>query len=79
MKHPFDVYVGERIRQSRCNAKLSEQELGEMLGVSTSQIQALEAGVVRLDSELIRQVVVALNVPAAFFFEDLATALRAAA
>lgn len=79
MKHPFDVHVGERIRQSRCNADLSERALGLMLGVSTSQIHALEAGVVRVDSDLIRQVVDVLNVPAAFYFEGLATALQEAA
>ncbi len=79
MKHPFDVHVGEKIRQSRCNLELSEQEFGAMLGVSPSQVQALEAGVVHVDSELMRQVVDVLDVPATFFFEGLATALQAAA
>ncbi|MDH3667700.1 MAG: helix-turn-helix domain-containing protein [Paracoccaceae bacterium] len=79
MKHPFDVHVGEKIRQSRRNLKLSEAELAVMLGVSPSQIQAFEAGMVRVDPELMRQVVNVLDVPATFYFEGLATALRTAA
>lgn len=79
MKHPFDVHVGERIRQSRCNADISEAELGAMLGVPASQIKAFEAGLARIDTETMRRVVDVLDVPATFYFEGLATALRAAA
>ena len=79
MKHPFDVHVGARIRQSRCNSKLSKKELGLILGVSTRQIQALETGVMKVDSQLMRRVVDVLDAPATFYFEGLATSLRSAA
>ena len=76
MKHPFDVHVGGKIRQSRCNAELSMEELGMMLGVSTLQIQSIEAGGVHVDPELLRRVVEILDAPATFYFEGLAAALR---
>lgn len=50
-----------------------------MLGVPASQIKAFEAGLARIDTETMRRVVDVLDVPATFYFEGLATALRAAA
>lgn len=79
MKHPFDVHVGKRIQQNRCRAGLTEHEFGVMLGVPTVQIMAVEAGAVRVEPELMRQVVDVLDVPAAALFDGLASALSAAA
>ena len=44
MKHPFDVHVGERLRHCRCMVGMTQQQLGDLVGVKFEQIQKYEAG-----------------------------------
>jgi len=44
MKHSIDVHVGERIRQHRCLAGMTQQELGDRVGIKFQQIQKYETG-----------------------------------
>ena len=75
MKHPFDVHVGSKLRQCRRLVKISRQQLGDKLGITTEQIQKLESGANPIDSNLMRKIVAATGVPASIFFEGLAEAL----
>ena len=79
MKHPFDVHVGNRIRQGRRRAGLTEHELADMLGISEMQLRTVEAGAVRVEPDLMREVVARLGIPEGFLFKGLVNALRAAA
>jgi transcriptional regulator with XRE-family HTH domain len=64
-----DVYIGERIREARMAAKMSQDELGKKLGVSFQQIQKYEKGKNRLAGGRFEAIAKALDKPLTFFFQ----------
>jgi transcriptional regulator with XRE-family HTH domain len=66
----FDRYVGERIREARHGCKMSQTELGKLLGVSFQQVQKYETGANRAPSARLERMVTALNRPLMFFFPN---------
>ncbi len=75
MKHPFDVHVGGRLRHCRRLAGMTQQQLGNKLGIKAQQIRNHETGANRISAGLMRNIVAATEMPASFFFEGLALAL----
>jgi len=71
MAHPVDVYVGHRLRQQRWLTGLTQQQLGERVGINFQQIQKYETGENRVSASRIWDIGTALKVPIAFFFEGL--------
>ena len=71
MKHPVDVYVGQRVRQRRWVAGMTQQQLGNMVGIKFQQIQKYETGMNRISASRLWDIASALAVPVAFFFDDL--------
>jgi transcriptional regulator with XRE-family HTH domain len=49
-RSPEDAYTGDRIREARLSAKLTQSDLGRKLGVSFQQVQKFEKGVNRPSS-----------------------------
>ena len=76
MNHPFDVHVGWRLRHCRCLAGMTQQQLGNKLGIKAQQIQNHEIGANRINASLMRNIAAAMEVPVSFFFEGLARALN---
>ena len=66
-----DRYFGERIKEARLAAKLSQAGLGELIGVSFQQIQKYERGTNRVNGARIGRLVTALNRPLAYFFLNI--------
>ncbi len=79
MKHPFDVHVGGRLRHCRCLAGMTQQQLGDKLGITAQQIQNYETGANGISASHMRDIAAAMDVPVSFFFEGLARALGDAA
>ncbi len=79
MKHPFDVHVGGRLRHYRCLAGMTQQQLGDELGITAQEIQNYETGLNGISASHMRGIAAAMEVPASFFFEGLARALNDAA
>ena len=75
MKHPFDVHVGGRLRQCRCLAGLTQQQLGDKLGIEAQQIEIYETGASRISASVMRSIAAAREAPVPFFFVGLACAL----
>ncbi len=75
MRHPFDVHVGGRLRQCRCVAGLTQQQLGDKLGIEAQQIEKYETGATRISASAMRGIAEAKKVPVTFFFVGLARAL----
>ncbi len=75
MRHPFDVHVGRRLRQCRCLAGLTQQELGDKLGIEAQQIEIYETGASRISANVMQSFEMAMEVPVPFFFVGLACAL----
>ncbi len=71
MKHPVDVHVGKRIRHRRWMVGMTQQQLGEIVGIKFQQIQKYETGMNRVSASRLWDIAKALEVPISFFFEGL--------
>nr|WP_306264928.1 helix-turn-helix transcriptional regulator [Pararhizobium sp. IMCC3301] len=69
-KNKFNVDLGFRVRQIRSLNKLSQEVLGERLGVSTPTMQRYEAGEIPLTAEAIGKCAASLNTPVGFFYGE---------
>jgi transcriptional regulator with XRE-family HTH domain len=68
--NPTDIYVGSRIRLRRTMLGMSQESLGEQLGITFQQIQKYEKGTNRVGASRLQAISTILNVPVSFFFED---------
>ncbi|OLP59251.1 transcriptional regulator [Xaviernesmea oryzae] len=68
--NPIDIHVGSRIRLRRTMLGMSQEKLGESLGITFQQIQKYEKGTNRVGASRLQNISAILNVPVAFFFED---------
>ena len=71
MKHPVDVHVGKRIRHRRWMVGMTQQQLGDAVGIKFQQIQKYETGMNRVSASRLWDIAHALDVPVSFFFEGL--------
>ena len=69
--NPIDVHVGKRLRLRRTLLGMSQERLGELLGLTFQQVQKYERGVNRIGSSRLFELGQILDVPIAFFFDDL--------
>lgn len=67
----IDVHVGSRVRLRRTMRGMSQEKLGEALGITFQQIQKYEKGTNRIGASRMQQIADALEVPVSFFFEDV--------
>jgi len=68
--NPIDIHVGSRIRLRRNMLGMSQEKLGENLGITFQQIQKYEEGTNRVGASRLQAIASILSVPVAFFFED---------
>lgn len=68
---PVDVHVGRRLRQARLLSGLSQEELGDGIGVSFQAVQKYEQGENRLSASRLFRSAKLLNQAVAFFFDAL--------
>lgn len=67
--NPVDRHVGNRIRMRRIMLEMSQEKLGEALGLTFQQVQKYEKGTNRVGASRLQQISEVLQVPVAFFFE----------
>jgi transcriptional regulator with XRE-family HTH domain len=67
--NPIDRHVGSRVRMRRVLLGMSQEKLGEALGLTFQQVQKYEKGTNRIGASRLQQISQSLNVPPAFFFE----------
>lgn len=67
--NPTDVHVGSRIRLRRNLLGMSQERLGEKLGITFQQIQKYEKGTNRVGASRLQAIATILGVPVSFFFE----------
>ena len=68
--NPTDIYVGSRIRMRRKMLGLSQEKLGEKLGITFQQIQKYEKGTNRVGASRLQAMSEALDVPVSYFFPE---------
>lgn len=71
MPSPVDVHVGARVRMRRMLIGMSQEKLGESLGLTFQQVQKYEKGSNRIGASRLYQIGSVLGVPIEFFFEGL--------
>jgi transcriptional regulator with XRE-family HTH domain len=68
---PTDVHVGSRVRLRRNMLGLSQEKLGEAIGLTFQQIQKYERGANRIGASRLHDLSRVLDVPVSFFFDDI--------
>ena len=70
--NPIDVHVGARVRLRRMLLGMSQEKLGEHLGLTFQQVQKYEKGINRIGASRLFDLSQVLGVPVQFFYEELA-------
>ncbi|WP_290491076.1 helix-turn-helix domain-containing protein, partial [Hyphomonas sp. UBA4508] len=71
----IDRVVGQRIRWRRKELKLTQEKLGELLGLTFQQVQKYEKGVNRVSAGRLFEMSTAMGVPITYFFDGAETFL----
>ncbi len=75
--NPIDGHVGARMKLRRTLMGMSQERLGEALGLTFQQVQKYERGVNRVSASRLYDLARVLDVPISFFFDDLPDAVTA--
>jgi transcriptional regulator with XRE-family HTH domain len=67
--NPVDKHVGSRIRMRRLMLGMSQEKLGNGLGLTFQQVQKYEKGTNRIGASRLQHISQLLQVPVPFFFE----------
>jgi len=76
--NPIDKHVGSRVRMRRMMLAMSQEKLGNNLGLTFQQVQKYEKGTNRIGASRLQQISLILQVPVAFFFEGAPSVAGAA-
>jgi transcriptional regulator with XRE-family HTH domain len=68
---PTDVHVGRRVRMRRMMLGMSQEKLGDALGITFQQVQKYEKGTNRISASRLQRTAEVLQVLVPFFFEGL--------
>jgi len=71
--NPIDKHVGSRVRMRRMMLSMSQEKLGDALGLTFQQVQKYEKGTNRIGASRLQQISHILQVPVSFFFEGAPT------
>src|SRR6266849_374293 len=67
--NPTDKHVGARVRMRRMMLGMSQEKLGDALGLTFQQVQKYEKGSNRIGASRLQHIAQILQVPVSFFFE----------
>lgn len=67
--NPTDKYVGSRVRMRRLMLEMSQEKLGQKLGLTFQQVQKYEKGTNRIGASRLQHISQILKVPVSFFFD----------
>ena len=68
--NPIDIHVGNRVRLQRMLVGISQEKLGERLGLTFQQVQKYEKGINRIGASRLFELSRVLGVPVQFFYDD---------
>ena len=68
---PVDVHVGARIRLRRTLMGMSQERLGDALGLTFQQVQKYERGINRVGASRLFDLSRILDVPISFFYDNM--------
>jgi len=68
--NPMDIHVGSRVRLRRMLLGMSQEKLGDHLGLTFQQVQKYEKGINRIGASRLFDLSKTLGVPISYFYED---------
>ncbi|MFI3241382.1 MAG: helix-turn-helix transcriptional regulator [Alphaproteobacteria bacterium] len=71
--NPIDIYVGNRIKIRRQMLNISQEKLGNLLGITFQQIQKYERGINRIGASRLWDIANVLDINMTYFFENIPT------
>jgi transcriptional regulator with XRE-family HTH domain len=71
--NPIDGQVGNRVRIRRMLIGMSQEKLGDLLGLTFQQVQKYEKGVNRIGAGRLFEIARILDVPIDFFYDGVGT------
>jgi len=74
--NPIDIHVGSRVRLRRTLLGLSQEKLGDAVRLTFQQIQKYERGANRIGASRLFELSRILDVPVAFFFDEMPSAVK---
>ena len=77
--NPVDKYVGSRVRMRRIMLGMSQEKLGDALGLTFQQVQKYEKGTNRIGASRLHHIAHILQVPIPFLFEGVPAQQKLAA
>lgn len=69
--NPIDMHVGMRVRMRRMLLGMSQEKLGELLGLTFQQVQKYEKGVNRIGASRLYDLSKVLDVPVQYFYDEV--------
>jgi transcriptional regulator with XRE-family HTH domain len=69
LNRAVDRHVGSRVRMRRLMLRMTQEALGEALGITFQQVQKYEKGVNRISASRLQHIARIFKVPAPFFFD----------
>jgi transcriptional regulator with XRE-family HTH domain len=76
--NPVDTHVGRRVRLRRTLLGISQEKLGEAMGLTFQQVQKYERGANRISASRLYDLARILDVSVSFFFGDMPADVAAA-
>jgi len=77
--NPIDIHVGSRVRLRRTLLGMSQEKLGEAIGLTFQQVQKYERGANRVGASRLYDLSRVLDVPVSYFFEEMRPGVASAA
>ena len=66
----LDIKVGSKVRALRLERQMSQEKLGDALGLTFQQVQKYEKGTNRISAGRLQRIAAILEVPVSVFFTD---------
>lgn len=70
--NPIDIHVGSRLKLRRTTMGMTQEKLGEQLGVTFQQVQKYEKGTNRIGASRLQEIAEILDTPVSYFFDEAA-------
>lgn len=73
----LDRFIGARIKTARESKRLSQQNIGDDIGLTYQAVQKYESGKDRISASRLWQISQSIGCDVAFFFEEMPGSIRA--
>lgn len=68
----LDAHIGKKLRERRSELNLTQEQVGDAVGITFQQVQKYEKGINRISSGMLYKIASYLKINIAYFFDGLA-------